>query len=686
MIGIVGAKRNSGKSSFADLIGYMNDKKPERVAFKGYVNIIFPENAVEEMEAVAVQNKRCKDPTMHLILSWREMESPHEEQVKEAVEIALKEMGVEECQAAWSLHNDTQNHHLHIAVNRVHPEKYNAIDPAGGWTRNAIHRAARKIELAQNWEIEQNGVYYVTSEGELKQKAEDPTKEKYSKTALDIEAHTAQKSAERIAKETAAPKIRAAGTWEELHKNLAAEGIEFVKKGSGAVLKIDDSFVKISIAGRDLSMTKLIAKLGNYEPRPQSISDAERKPEAVERVNERDVKTEWMRYISERDKYHKEKMTAQKEVGIRHKEEYKFIRKAHRQRRKDLFKESWAGRGSELNTERSLLAASQAKDILNLRERQKRERDQLADEYGRQFKSFKKWLEEQKNPKSSLLFRYMENGAIYIEDGVNDINKDNLLDIRSFSARSVCFGRMGGVVYAKEREQEAAFIDYGRKIVVNDQFSGDSILAALQLANQKWGNKICIRGTDEYIKACVKIAKEYNLRIDNYDVNATEERTEAKDTVHESQARAQQGSGSGDHNGAYWAHAKDILANMARVDKTGAEDYSRLDAMIGIRMRVTGHTRAQVCDAIETNAPVLRQEKLSPEEFQEKYSNHDWRSYAEETTKRFVYGTRGYKQFVDADSDAPYLYKIEGRDFKAEKAEQEKAQGQMRSKGAEIDD
>ena len=526
MIGIVGEKRKSGQSSFADLIGYMNDKNPERVVFKGFTNIIYSENVVEEMEAVAAQNKRCKDPVMHLILSWREMENPTEKQVKEATEIALKEMGLEECQAAWSLHADTQNHHLHIAVNRVHPERYNAIDPAGGWTKNAIHRAARKIELAQSWEIEQNGTYYVTAEGKLKLKPEDPAKEKFSKTALDIEAHTAQKSAERIAKETAAPIMRSANTWEELHANLAVEGIEIIKKGSGAVLKIGEDYVKTSTAGRDLSMSKLTAKLGDFEPKSQEIKPAEREPEAIEKVEERDVKTEWKHYIEERDKYHTEKKAAQKEFSKRHKEEYKHLKKAHKDQRKDLFNESWIGRGRELNAEKSLLAASQAKDILDLREQQKKEREQLSEKYGRQFDGFKKWLEKEKTPKPSLSFRYTENGAIYTEGGSHDQNKP--IDIRSFYSKMVRFGRLGGVAYAKETEQKAAFIDYGRKIVVNDQFSEESILAALQLANQKWGQSICIQGTDEYIKTCLKVAKEHNLRIDNYNVNVPGKRTEAQ--------------------------------------------------------------------------------------------------------------------------------------------------------------
>jgi hypothetical protein len=44
------------------------------------------------MESLAFENPRCKDPLMHIILSWREMELPTNEQIDEAVKITLREL------------------------------------------------------------------------------------------------------------------------------------------------------------------------------------------------------------------------------------------------------------------------------------------------------------------------------------------------------------------------------------------------------------------------------------------------------------------------------------------------------------------------------------------------------------------------------------------------------------------
>jgi hypothetical protein len=240
---------------------------------------------------------------MHIILSWREMELPTKEQIDEAVSIALKELDLQDCQAVWIVHADTENRHVHIAANRIHPETHRAIQPANRWTHKAIQRAARKIEIAQGWEVEAHGSYQVTENGEVIEKAAVKDTPKLSKTALDLEAHTAAKSGERICQETAAPIMRDARTWEELHRKLAEQGIAFERKGSGAVLVIGEIVIKASKAGRDISLSKLEARLGEYRPRETGVVIENRPKEPIERVDTRKVTGNWERYTAERERY-----------------------------------------------------------------------------------------------------------------------------------------------------------------------------------------------------------------------------------------------------------------------------------------------------------------------------------------------------------------------------------------------
>jgi hypothetical protein len=101
------------------------------------------------MESLAFLNKRSADPVMHLLLCWRENETPTPEQAQEAV-----------CQAVYSLHQNTDNLHLHICVNRIDPETYKAIEAVTGKKveiscRNdrigEIREESQRLERSRGW-------------------------------------------------------------------------------------------------------------------------------------------------------------------------------------------------------------------------------------------------------------------------------------------------------------------------------------------------------------------------------------------------------------------------------------------------------------------------------------------------------------------------------------------------------
>ena len=104
-------------------------------------------------------------------------------------------------------------------------------------------------------------------------------------------------------------------------------------------------------------------------------------------------------------------------------------------------------------------------------------------------------------------------------------------------------------------------------------------------------------------------------------------------------------------------------------------DYSQVDGMIGIRMRVTGFSSGEIQMAIEENAPKMRHENMSAEEFRGKYQYRDWKRFAEETTQRFVFGARGERQFTDAEPYKRYYLKLEGRREREEVPVKTKALG-----------
>ena len=254
MIGKVCTKRKDGKrTNFKELVKYCTN--PSKALYSGFQNLTSIEDAGIEMDSVAIDNTRCLDPGYHFILSFRETEMPSREQCEEAAYMALCGMGFEKCQAVWGLHWNTENPHLEFGVNRIDPETSRAVAPGNGWDKRTLHKIAREIELKQNWSHD-NGAFVVTADGEIIEKDKvDNLTPSISTSAQDMEAHIADKSAERIGQEVAAPIIRSSQSWEEVHARLSKEGIKYEKKGSGAVLFIGETPIKASIAGRDLYPT-----------------------------------------------------------------------------------------------------------------------------------------------------------------------------------------------------------------------------------------------------------------------------------------------------------------------------------------------------------------------------------------------------------------------------------------------
>ena len=520
--------RKCGAGSFKDSVAYnlgLSKKGTDKVEYVSTLNIFAPEVTAAEMEALALENTRSTDPVFNCVLSWRENEIPTREQTDEAVEIVLKELGLEGCQTHFALHRNTENLHLHICVNRIDPETYKARDPAHGWTKKALEKAARKIELAQGWEIERSGRYIVTENGEIQEKIREPNRLKLSQTARDIEAHTGEKSAERIGQETAAPIIRGAKTWEELHQKLAEHGIVFERKGSGAVLHIGETVIKASQAGRDISLSKLEKRLGEYCERNTSTTLSALKSEAIERVEAvPTVKRSWEDYRKAKDEYLKGKKETLSELRKRHEDERKSLFGKQREERSALFGVSWKGKGAELNQHRSIMAAKQQNEKLGLSDQHREERKKLRKRFFHQLPSFKKWLTMENDLELLPMYRYSDQLVLFAADG-NDNGTPKKFDLRDYSP--ILGNKRDGVMYCKGGKNIADFIDYGKRIVVADKFDELSVLAALQLASQKWGN-IQISGSEEYKRLCARLAGKHGFKIANPELKPEIDATRGK--------------------------------------------------------------------------------------------------------------------------------------------------------------
>src|ERR1035438_8329632 len=147
-------------------------------------------------------------------MSWREGEQPTSAQADLAAKMFLDEMGLAEHQAIYGLHRDTENWHLHLSVNRVHPETEKLATVNNGFDHEVAHRAIARIEHAQGWQREDRGLFRVQEDGRVeRERPRDEQERKPSVRARDFEERVGTRSAERVAIEDGAPRAQPISAW-----------------------------------------------------------------------------------------------------------------------------------------------------------------------------------------------------------------------------------------------------------------------------------------------------------------------------------------------------------------------------------------------------------------------------------------------------------------------------------------
>ncbi len=95
---------------------------------------------------------------------------------------------------------------------------------------------------------------------------------------------------------------------------------------------------------------------------------------------------------------------------------------------------------------------------------------------------------------------------------------------------------------------------------------------------------------------------------------------------------------------AYYAHLENIRRHLT------IEDYSRVDAMIALRMRASGHSRESVEETIRACAPTIREEQAH---------GRNWQRYAERTAE-YAFGMAGDRDLVRNERYRELWRRIEG--------------------------
>ena len=115
---------------------------------------------------------------------------------------------------------------------------------------------------------------------------------------------------------------------------------------------------------------------------------------------------------------------------------------------------------------------------------------------------------------------------------------------------------------------------------------------------------------------------------------------------------------------AYYAHYENIKRHLHM------EDMSRVDAMIALRLRATGHSPEAVLATVFQCAPSIRQDNGKKE-------GRNWQLYAERTTA-YAFGTAGDVTLAKNERFLEHWRKIEGQKEQTVEHEKEQIQPRLR--------
>ena len=219
--------------------------------------------AVKEILATQARNTRSRtDRNYHLVVSFPEGEKPRREQIEDIEDRLCAALGFEEHQRVSAVHQNTNNWHLHVAINKVHPRTFRNIEPFRDHYR--LQEACADLEIRHGLKREPHTIDPGQGRG---------ADAKISGKAADFEAQQGYRSFVRWVREEAAPALLAARDsgrgWRELHQVATRYDLEIKPRGAGLVIghRSDQRLhIKASDADRGLSMTALTEALGPFEP------------------------------------------------------------------------------------------------------------------------------------------------------------------------------------------------------------------------------------------------------------------------------------------------------------------------------------------------------------------------------------------------------------------------------------
>jgi len=484
------------KSSFSELVKYItaDQGKAERLGVVSITNCHSTNAgwAAREVCATQARNRRAEsDKTYHLLLSFAPGEAVAPELLCDIEARVCAAVGYAEHQRISAVHHDTDALHIHVAINKIHPQRLTLHEPYRDYKTLAQISAQLEVE---------HGLQRV-NHGARHQHAHN--------RANAMEHAGGMESLLGWIQRECAEQIRRAKTWGALHEVMQENGLELHERGNGLVITDRaGTMVKASSVARELSKAKLEAKLGRFEPPP-----AER-----EAVPTRTYELRPMRSSIDTARLYQEYKVSQERSSISRASEWQRLREQQKRSIEAVLRTSRLKRAAI----RLMGGSSWSKKLpyrLNhktiqaqlqkIYQQYRRDRQRMYEKYRR--RAWCDWLQEKATAGDSealTALRARQRAASISQDALTGNAVQNGGPVLGVSADSVT--KTGTLIY---RVFGTAIRDDGTRLQVSRGATPGALEAALRMATHRYGERISVAGTPQFKERIAQIAASAKLPI-----------------------------------------------------------------------------------------------------------------------------------------------------------------------------
>ncbi|MGE0471959.1 MAG: TraI/MobA(P) family conjugative relaxase [Nitrospira sp.] len=484
------------KSNVVSLVDYLTNTqgRQERVGEITLTNCQSDRHEAVSLEMLNTQslNTRAQsDKTYHLIISFRPGEFPSAQTLRAIEDRVCHRLGFGAHQRVSVLHHDTNNVHLHLAINKIHPTRYTLHEPYKAY--RAFGELCDSLEEAFHLQRDYHQVRKTGGENR----------------ASDMERQAGTESLIGWMQRECLDELRSADTWSALHQVLHQHGLAIEPRGQGLVITDGQgTFVRASSVARDLSKVSLERRLGLFEPSGlvQTTKPTRRyEPKPLQSCM--DTTALYARYQQDRLARAQARAVAMQEARSRKAQRIDAAKRAG-QIKRDTIKLTMRGRITK-----KLLYAKVSQtlrsDLRQIVDRHRQDCVSITAHCTRL--TWADWLRQQALAGDQDALR-----ALRTRDAARGLTGDTITAIGTrlvdavVGAKQDHITKQGTIIY---RVGLSAVRDDGVRLQVSREVTNDGIEAALRLAVHKYGTTIAVSGSDAFKTRVAQVAAHSHLTI-----------------------------------------------------------------------------------------------------------------------------------------------------------------------------